>query len=119
MLVRTHEPLDALTHRASEGRGHDARDVLADARGTCDAGVARWAWLGCGWSTGLTFERYGSSPSSELYRLAPVEKKEEGDFFRMFFDGKVTEFTLLRKQVELEEPCLCWLALVTQVLVAR
>jgi hypothetical protein len=27
--------------------------VLADAASTCAAGLARWAWLGCGWSSGL------------------------------------------------------------------
>lgn len=55
------------------------------------------------WRT-LTFERYGSSPSNELYRLAPVTRPAEGAFFRMFFDGKITEFALLRKKVALEEP---------------
>lgn len=32
--------------------------VLADERATCEAGNARWAWLGCGYSAGLPgFER--------------------------------------------------------------
>lgn len=47
--------------------------VLADARTTCEAGHARWAWLGCGHSAGLDgfVARYGgeSKSSRALARL--------------------------------------------------
>ena len=45
--------------------------VLADARGTCAEGHRRWAWLGCGWSSGLPGfeERYARGLGGETAKL--------------------------------------------------
>ena len=54
------------------------------------------------WRT-LDLEKYGSSPAHQLYRLDPVVRESEGTFFRIFFKD-VTEFDLLGKSIQLEEP---------------
>ena len=43
--------------------GAEQHLVLASSRETCDAAHRRWAWLGCGWSRGLSgwVPRYGNS----------------------------------------------------------
>ena len=55
------------------------------------------------WRT-LNLERHGSSPNKELYRLAPVSRQTEGQFFKSYFDGAIMEFTLLHNRALLEEP---------------
>lgn len=49
--------------------------VLADQRVTCVNALARWSWLGCGWSHGLSgFEkRYGESKMVRLWSLWSVD----------------------------------------------
>ena len=58
--------------------------------------ISHWRTLDC--------TSYGSSPNTELYRLAPVEAPGEGNFFSLFFDGLIQEFTLMGNKALLEEP---------------
>lgn len=56
------------------------------------------------WRT-LNQEQYGSSPSAQLYKLAPVERGDEGEIFRKLMDDVFcTEFELLAESFDLEQP---------------